>query len=324
MLASGLRFALQLAAHAERRLSIVTFHRVLPAPDPLLPFEPDVAAFDTQLAWLDSAFRIVPLPEAVARLAAGTLPPRALCLTFDDGYRNNLECALPVLRKYGAPATVFVNTAYLGGGMMWNDQLIEAVRAWPGRTIDLGAQGAGSFEITDDRASVATRVLDALKYLSCDERARLAASLHRSSGSTVNDLMMTPAEVRTMHDAGITIGAHTHSHPILARLDPAAAREEIALNQRLLGDICGTPITCFAYPNGRPGRDYDERHVAILKDLGFEAAVTTAPGTAGRGADPLQLPRFTPWDRSESRYLLRMMQNYFRQPETIGGIPRAA
>ena len=324
MLASGLRFALQLAAHAERRLSIVTFHRVLPAPDPLLPYEPDVAAFETQLAWLDSAFHILALPEAVARLAAGTLPPRALCLTFDDGYRNNLECALPVLRKYGAPATVFVNTAYLEGGMMWNDQLIEAVRAWPGRTLDLGTHGAGSFELGDDRASVATRVLDALKYLSYDERARLAAGLHRNSGSTVNDLMMSPAEVRRMHDAGITIGAHTHSHPILARLDAAEAREEIALNQRLLAEICGAPVTCFAYPNGRPGRDYDERHVAILKDLGFQAAVTTAPGTAGRGADPLQLPRFTPWDRTESRYLLRMMQNYFRQPETIGGISRAA
>lgn len=324
MLASGLRLALDLAARAERRLSIVTFHRVLPVHDSLLPDEPDVAAFETQITWLAAAFRILSLPEAVARLAAGTLPPRALCLTFDDGYRNNLECALPVLRKYDLPATVFVNTAYLDGGMLWNDLVIEAVRAWPGATLDLSVQGAGTFSLEGERAAVVDRVLGALKYLPHAERARLAADLHRKSGSRVNDLMLSAAAVRAMHDAGITIGAHTHSHPILARLDATAAREEIALNQRLLAGICGAPITCFAYPNGRPGRDYDARHVALLRDLGFEAAVTTAPGTAGRGMDVFQLPRFTPWDRSEGRYLLRMMQNYFRRPETVGALSRAA
>jgi peptidoglycan/xylan/chitin deacetylase (PgdA/CDA1 family) len=105
------------------------------------------------------------------------------------------------------------------------------------------------------------------------------------------------------------IGAHTNSHPILARLDSAQAEEEIAASKRTLEGILGRRVSLFAYPNGRPGRDYAEKDVAIVRRLGFDAAVSTRPAAAGRQDDPFELPRFTPWDRSMLRFGLRMVRN---------------
>jgi hypothetical protein len=68
-------------------------------------------------------------------------------------------------------------------------------------------------------------------------------------------------------------------------------------------------VRLFAYPNGRPGLDFTEHHAALLDRLGFDAAVTTEKGTANLGTDPLLLPRFTPWDRTRTRFILRLYQN---------------
>ena len=93
---------------ARARMAILIFHRVLPEPDPLLPDVPDVSRFRWQMQLLADYFHPLPLDEAAARLTAGDLPPRTVCVTFDDGYRDNLDFALPVLEEVGIPATVFV------------------------------------------------------------------------------------------------------------------------------------------------------------------------------------------------------------------------
>ena len=68
-------------------------------------------------------------------------------------------------------------------------------------------------------------------------------------------------------------------------------------------------MTLFAYPNGKPDTDFAARHAQMVREAGYAAAVTTAPGAAGRGADMMQLPRFTPWDRGALRFSLRMVAN---------------
>src|SRR4029453_9293701 len=121
---------------------------------------------------------VLPLAEAVERLYAGTLPPRAACITFDDGYRNNLTVAAPILRARGLPATVFVSTGYIGNGRMFNDTVIESVRR-AGTELDLSDLGLGRYDFADDRARLRAidQILTHVKYMEFSERSEKAAAL---------------------------------------------------------------------------------------------------------------------------------------------------
>jgi peptidoglycan/xylan/chitin deacetylase (PgdA/CDA1 family) len=108
------------------------------------------------------------------------------------------------------------------------------------------------------------------------------------------------------------IGAHTINHPILATLDEKEARAEIVGGKRRLEDITGAPVSLFAFPNGKPGRDYGPRDVDLVKKAGFAAAVSTISGVANRSSDLFQLPRFGPWDRNPRRLGVRLLLNCAR------------
>lgn len=291
-------------------LLVLIYHRVLPEPDPLLPAEPDATAFAAQLDLIGSLFKVLPLAEAVRRLRAGQLPPRTVCITFDDGYANNCEVALPILRARAMPATVFVAPGFLCGGRMFNDTVIEALRR-AGGELDLSREGFGRHALPDDAARVRAiaSILPVLKYLPQAERVRRADAIAERVGADLpDDLMMTEEQVRRLHRGGITIGAHTVNHPILANVDEATARQEIVESKARLADLIGAPVTTFAYPNGGPARDYTARDVALAREAGFELAVSTAWGAATATVDPLQIPRIAPWDRSAVRFGMRMVR----------------
>jgi peptidoglycan/xylan/chitin deacetylase (PgdA/CDA1 family) len=309
-----------LSPGGHRGLSILIFHRVLRAPDPLFPGEVDAAEFTRQVSLLTRHFNVIPLLDAVRHARAGTLPPRAACITFDDGYADNAEVALPLLQRLGAHATFFVATAFLDGGRMWNDTVIELVRAAPGGSIDASALGLGvhAVDTLDQRRAAIKALIGQLKYLPMDERleqvSRLAASVPYA---LPEQLMMSSEQVRQLHRAGMGIGAHTANHPILAALPPEAAQAEIAAGRQALETIIGAPVPLFAYPNSKPGSDYRAEHVAMVKAMGFEGAVSTAWGASRGPHDVFQLPRFTPWDRSPLRYLLRLARNLTLPAERV-------
>lgn len=304
-------------------LAILIFHRVLPAPDPLLPDEPDARRFAALLDLLQAGFRVLPLREAVRRLASGSLPARAVSITFDDGYANNCEVAMPLLAARQLPATVFVASGFLNGGIMFNDLVIESMRAAPAE-LDLGPIGLGRLTLADDEArrSAAADAIRALKYLAPDQRYAMAQEVSRLAGATPpRDLMMNDDQVRRLHAAGIEIGAHTVSHPILTRIDRAAARKEMLECKRRLADLTLSEVTSFAYPNGAPGHDYDHDHVGLAKDCGFELALTTAWGTATAGVDVYQLPRISPWDRRPLKYAGRIARAYTQRDFAVAPAP---
>lgn len=294
-----------------RRLSILIFHRVLPEPDPILPGEIWAARFDRLMGMVARSFQVLPLAEACSRLRQDTLPPRALAITFDDGYADNHDTALPILRRHGLPACFFVATGFLDGGRMFNDTVIEAVRHSPLENVDMSALGLGHLPLTgaSQRAAAIGRILPVVKYLKpADREPKLAAMCGALAPSQLRgDLMMRSDQVRALHDAGMEVGAHTVHHPILATLDDADAEREIAEGRDRLQAIIRAPVRLLAYPNGRPDRDYDRRHAAMARRLGFDAAVTTAPGCASPDADPFQLPRFTPWDDGDAAWLARVL-----------------
>lgn len=313
-----LRLSLRLMspAGASGRLSIVIFHRIFETTDSIFPGDPDRRRFGELCGWLAAWFRVLPLDEAVRRLADGSLPERALCITFDDGYADNHDLALPLLQAHGLTATFFIATGYLNGGRMWNDTIVESIKACRADSLDLtrlGLPGIGHCPLTTvaERRQLVHRVLGAAKYLEQSERQVLADQVAECAGVSLPDnLMMTSQQVRAMAAAGMQIGGHTVSHPILARLDDGSARREIAQGRADLQDIIGAPVTLFAYPNGKPGVDYLTRDAALVRELGFEAAVSTSPGAARhRGTPAHELPRFTPWDASRLRFGLRMATN---------------
>lgn len=297
------------------RLTILIFHRVLPRPDPLFPDLPDAAAFEAQMRWVRDWFRVMPLAAAVEALGADRLPARALAITFDDGYADNEELAGPILAGLGLTATFFVATGFLAGGCMWNDRVIEAVRGCRDDALDLTRIGLGRLPIVSpaDRRGAIEILLGRIKHLAPAERSAAVDAVVEAAGAgTPPPLMMRAEQVRRLRALGMDIGAHTVSHPILTRLDPGAALEEIAASKESLQALLGENVALFAYPNGVPGRDYDERHVAIVRRCGFAAAVSTAWGAASRRSDRFQLPRFTPWDRTRLRYGARLLLNLRR------------
>lgn len=312
-LASALSQARGIATPA---LLIVSYHRVLSVPDPLLPGEPDVQQFCRQLDWLQGCFHILTVKEAVRRRRTGALSPRSLCITFDDGYANNAEIAVPELARRGIAATFFVASGYTRGLNMWNDQVIEAVRRAPDG-FDLAELGLRACVLGDDQSRIVAigLLLAAFKYRPPAERARCVARLCEATQmSAPGPLMMNESQVRAVADAGMEVGAHTVSHPILTSLPEDEARREIVHGKGQLEDMIGRPVVSFAYPNGRPKTDYRRTHVDMVRAAGYESAVSTAWGSVRADSDVLQLPRVVPWDRTRARYLMRLMRCYLQSP----------
>ena len=297
-------------ARERARLTILILHGVRPEPDPMFPGNTHAREFDTLLGWLGDWFKVMPLPEAVAALAAGTLPERALAITFDDGYEDNHSVAMPILQRHGMTATFFVSTSFLNGGCMWNDVVIESVRRTSKVDIDAGRFGRHSLDGWERRRTAAEALIGQIKYLDFDERLQAVSEVARACDvATPTDLMMSDEQVRGLYRAGMTIGAHTCRHPILSRLPDDAARTEIAEGRAALESIIGDRIGLFAYPNGRPHEDYNAAHVAMVRELGFDAAVSTARGASSAADDRFQLRRFMPWDHTRTRFGMRLVQN---------------
>lgn len=294
------------------RLMILTYHRVLEQPDPLLPSEPDAARFAAQMAVLASHCSVLPLPDAARQLREGNLPPAAVSITFDDGYRNNLDVAAPVLRQFGLPATVFVMQNAIEAGIMWNDLVIEAVRS-AHSTLDLSSVGLGKVELPPlaARAPFVGKVLEAFKYRTIPERWNDARELHsRVAAAPPPRLMLDESELRRLVQAGIEVGGHTVNHPILAKLPEDEARREIVEGADWLERVLGRRPVSFAYPNGRPGRDFNAAHMRIACDAGFGLAVSTEWNCATRESDPFSLPRVSFCDAQASELGWRVARTY--------------
>ena len=299
------------------RLSILIYHRVLAELDPIFPGEPTAAVFDAQMAAVKAVFNVLPLPEAIARLKAGALPARAACITFDDGYADNYHLALPILQKHDLHATFFIATAYLNGGRMFNDTVIESIRRTKTDHLDLTWMGLGAHDVSTPHAKAKAigHILPIVKYLPLDEREHAVAQLaHAATDATLPDeLMMTTDELKALHAAGMEIGGHTDRHPIIARLDDTGTQAEIAAGKDWLEATLNTRLRVFAYPNGKPDTDYRREQARIVESLGFEGAVSTQWGCSTRATDPYQLARFTPgW--GGQRKFVPMLLNNLRSP----------
>lgn len=292
------------------KLLVLIFHRVLVESDPLLPGEPDAIQFDWMMRFVSRNFHVLPFGQAVSRLNSGKLAAASACITFDDGYKDNFSVAMPILQRHGLIATFFVASGFLDGGRMWNDDVIEAVRVSSDAVADWSEFGLGRYHLTThyERLSAINAVLAKLKYLPLSQREATAREIARRARiKDKSDLMMGADDLRAIRAAGMEIGGHTQSHPILSSLGDSEAYAQILRGKNDLEAILSERVDVFAYPNGKPGLDLSSRHVQMLRRAGFVAAVTTQRGVGGIETDPFMMPRFTPWDRTPARFAARCM-----------------
>ena len=290
---------------ARGRGAILMFHHVRPARDD--PFQPNALLevtpghLDRLLGLVrDLGFAIVPLDEVPDRLAdrrgdAG----RFVALTFDDGYRDNRDHALPILKRHAAPWTMFVTSDYASGrGRLWWLELEEVVRrldrievAMDGRTTVLPSRTAA-----EKKAAFAAAYRDLRQ--GPEERLRgTIAGWCEIAGldgyRLVRDLCLDWDELAALsHEPGVTIGAHTVSHPMLAKHDAETARREIHDGRTEIETRLGLTVRHLAFPVGDP-TSAGPREFALARDAGYRTAVTTRPGHLfpGHAAHLTALPR---------------------------------
>ncbi|WP_088330321.1 polysaccharide deacetylase family protein [Lacimicrobium sp. SS2-24] len=291
------------------KLSILVYHQVLEKPDPLRPDLPTTQTFEKQMALLARYFTPVSLDRAVADLKANRILPNAVCVTFDDGYLNNLTVAQPILEKYAIPATVYVATGFSEGVNMWNDRVIHLFSDPQRKSLLLNGENVVLSDFTQ-RRTLAETWLKKLKYLPVETRLSIINGFYQENNvSEQAPLMMNPEQIRQLSDRGVNIGAHTVNHPILKILPQEEQFQEISRSKSQLQNWTGKDVRHFAYPNGMLGKDLDENTVKLVQQADFDSAVITNWGTSNHHTSPWLLRRFTPWDREPSRFMGRLVLN---------------
>lgn len=277
------------------RVLILTYHRFSRGEDPLAT---PAAAFDAHLRYLKSRYALVPLSRVAAHYEGrDELPARAACVTIDDGFRDAYEVAFPILRRHDVPATLFVITGFLDRAVwMWTDKMRHvALRAEGGRLV--AEVGERTFESKlDGRASrlaAAARVNSELKKLPAAARDEAIARAAAQNGVSLPDAPpeefapVSWEQAREMDAAGVEIGSHTVTHPILTHADDEQLRRELNDSRARLETELGRAADLFCYPNG----SFDERVRRETERAGYRCAVTTLEGLNERRADSLTLRR---------------------------------
>ena len=275
-------------------IAILIYHQVLDERDPLRPYEVDKRTFERQVRILTRYFNVLPLSEAIDRANEFTLPRNTICITFDDGYADNRRNALPILQKFGVTASFFVATGFMDGSMMFNDLVIEAVRSCSDAEIiaDELIEPVEVGSTDQSRFSAVRRILASIKYLPQQERQECAEKLAgKYSAKLTNCEMMTRDQIRALQSAGMAIGAHTVTHPILLNLTDEMSKSEILESKLHLEDILQEDVTTFAYPNGKRDQDFGQREVSFVQECGFRLALSTEWSTATSESARFELPR---------------------------------
>ncbi|HEV7259328.1 MAG TPA: polysaccharide deacetylase family protein [Bosea sp. (in: a-proteobacteria)] len=299
---------------------ILTLHHVRPQggdgfrPNGLLEITPGFLDATLRLIRAEG-YDLVSLDEALQRLTAPRKGRFFVALTFDDGYRDNVEHAWPVLAQHGAPWTLFVTTGFADRtARLWWRELEEAIRALSEIELTLPD---GRFSARTGSDAEKQRAFNKLYWrLRKQPEAILLSAISDLAGqagidaAAIVERECLPWEtLRALSGApGVTIGAHTLSHPMLAKHEEAFARAEIVESKARLEKEFGLAVRHFAYPVGDP-TSAGPRDFALAREAGFACAVTTRPGHlfAEHAEHPHALPRVSLNGLHQSEAAVRAM-----------------
>lgn len=302
---------LRLERRSRPTLRIVYYHRINDENDPFLPSMP-VGKFEEHIRFLAKHYRILSVREALHRLDNGGPPEPAVAVTFDDGYGDNYTFALPVLERYGVPATVFLTTGSLDlREPMWFEVLSVALKKSPKEHVDLELAVPRRFPLRTqaDRLAANDAIFAWLRTLPDSERRlQLEDILRRLNAPPAPELsgrMLTWDQVRDMQTRGIDFGGHTVTHPFVSRLTRERAISEIGDCKQRIEDELQQRVEHFAYPSGRE-LDFQPWNKRIVAEAGYKAAVSTIWGVNDPGVDRMELRRGQPWEDRVSLFAAKL------------------
>ncbi len=283
---------------------VIVYHRVGPSgSDPLgLNVTPEHLAQHLEVLG-SHRYRPLSLTRLAGALREGAVPPNAIAVTFDDGYRGVLTEAKPLLEKTGIPATAFVPSGFVGDDReFWWEELDDLI---PGSTNGRSSRRrltAGILRRGDGRTRLYREHFLRLRILEPAERRaaldELAADLPARRSPRSTSLPLSSKELRALAAGDlVAVGAHTVTHPVLESLSPSAQEQEIAGSKAELEQMLDRPVRSFAYPYGGP-TEYGGPAVTAVRRAGFDLACANVPGLVRPGTDIFQMPRLVvrDWD----------------------------
>ncbi len=281
---------------------VLGYHRVADTQWDPLGLAVSIRDFSEQLDVLASKLTIVSLPELVRRQHAGRNVDGLVAITFDDGYRDYLQNALPLLSRVDAQATVFIATGSTDRAFWW-EQVVEVLTPGEGAVESLRVRfGPGSQEILYRGLSLAAirqqavcdlchRLRDADKVTIADVLAQLRRQAPSARRPESGGMPLASGELKRLAASDAAdIGAHTVDHGCLGVLDHETQRYQIEKSRDDLQELTGRPVVSFSYPNGSLSRVTPK----LVADCGFQQACTSAEGSFGRRGDPFRIPRLWP------------------------------
>ena len=285
----------QMDAYAPQILRVLTYHRVEdPAKNPTLypgvTVKPEV--FEQHMQFVSSHYRVVSMAEVLQAVKKGLrLPDRAVLITFDDACRDFAENAMPVLRRYRLPATLFVPTAFPGHPerAFWWDRLYVAVTNAQDMGIIQTPIGQLPVSTSAQRKQTFGQLRDYVKSLS--HRAAMQwvdQFCEEVEAPPVGGTVLSWEELRKLAREGVTLGPHTRTHPMMNQIADTEVRKEAAGSWQDLRDQVGDTLPIFAYPSG----GYNREVLRILEEEKFQLAFTTQRGLNDfKHFDRLQIKR---------------------------------
>ena len=294
----------------DRVFQILMYHRVNDQSDGFLP-STSIRTFSMQMQYLAENYSVLSLEDMVACAKVQDVPERAIVVSLDDGYRDNFTQAFPILQQHGLPATVFLATDAIGtGNRLWHDNVCWAIsRTTVSVVYGYGKDCGHSLYSPKEKLTAIDNILWYFRSLSKSERDMQLQTLMRELGIQENHsaipLMLSWDEVRIMRAGGIRFGAHTMSHPILSNLSDEEVRHEVRNSKRVIEENLQESVMSFAYPSGRVC-DFNERVRSIVREEGFDCAVTTVSGVNPGDADVFSLKRDGFWDKNPGVFGVRL------------------
>lgn len=257
--------------------------------------------FRRQMKYLKRHQEILPIQTIVTALKAGVQIPRACAITFDDGFSGVVTHALPTIREFAIPATLFAMSGLIEGPTARFNATEIAFRLTRVSAIDLSDCGMGtqSCRTIEERAAAMKKAKEALRLLPPALEQERREELHRQLGVSTGDIeryaathprfqYLTWADVKKLVRAGFTIGSHTRTHPSLPHLKSRKAiRKEVEDGRQDITEKLGMEPLHFAYPYGHVTQEVRD----VVEKAGFLSASTTDPGENVLGVDPFLLRR---------------------------------